>query len=252
MLNDALCRISGILLTMTLGTLPALAEQADYGQIELNGLARDVSWPLNPPGEGYAMVCNVNGEDGFLSIRTGPGADHPVARSLKRLARVHIDTRERRGHWVRVTGASRSFSIEGKRQPDQALPVTGWAHDGHLCSYIDYPAPGEMEDALGLAEERERPAKSEPRSAQCEWDNGTDGEVERYACQFVACNGDGSFSAMRADGYDLNLTIERPGVGTVVEFLDGRRGLEFGRFVRDDKDPACWEAEEGAERLCVR
>ena len=116
----------------------AAAEYADYGRIELNGLARDNSWPLNAPGESYAMVCNVNGPDGFLSIRNGPGTNHGVNRSLKRLATVTVDTSQRRGRWVRVLDAHRSFSTTGQRVDYRPLTVQGWAHDGYLCGFIDY------------------------------------------------------------------------------------------------------------------
>ncbi len=118
--------------------LPAMAERADYGRIELMGLARDTSWPLNAPGESFAMVCNVNGPDGYLSIRTGPGTNHSEARRLNRLARVTVDTSNRRGNWVRVLNADRRFTKDGRSQPYKALPVSGWAHDGYLCSFMDY------------------------------------------------------------------------------------------------------------------
>ncbi len=52
--------------------LPHSAEYATYGEVELTGLARENSWPLNPPGNDNAMVCNVNGPDGFLAIRAEP------------------------------------------------------------------------------------------------------------------------------------------------------------------------------------
>ena len=116
----------------------AIAEYADYGRIELNGLARENAWPLNAPGESYAMVCNVNGPDGFLSIRSGPGSNHGINRNLKRLARVTVDTSQRRGNWVRVLDAGRSFSTTGQPVNYKALTVQGWAHDGYLCDFIDY------------------------------------------------------------------------------------------------------------------
>ena len=121
-----------------LAAAPALAESADYGRIMLNGLARDTSWPLNPPGEAYAMVCNVDGPFGYLSIRSGPGPEHEAERRLKRLATVTVDTGQRQGSWVRVLDAHRTFTESGKRQDYTALTVQGWAHDGHLCDFIDY------------------------------------------------------------------------------------------------------------------
>lgn len=236
-----------------------LAERADYNQIELTGLARDVSWSFNRPGETRAMVCNVNGPDGYLSIRSGPGADHAEARRLKRLATVKVDTRERRGLWVRILGAYRSFSEQGKRQEYQPLPVSGWAHDGYLCSFIDYPAPGDFDrpdDAGTFSPEQSDDevilAQADGKPALCEWNNGTDGPTERYRCRFIPFDGNGSFSVIRDDGYELMLTVEGSGTGSLVEFLDGRRGLEFGRVRRSRTDPACWEAENGSERLCAR
>lgn len=116
----------------------ALAENADYGSIELNGLARDVSWDYNAAGEAYAMVCNVNGPDGYLSIRSGPGSNHGINRNLKRLATVTVDTSQRRGNWVRVLDAHRSFTTNGQRMDYKSLAVQGWAHDGYLCAFTDY------------------------------------------------------------------------------------------------------------------
>ncbi|MGR3484780.1 MAG: hypothetical protein ACU0BF_05505 [Paracoccaceae bacterium] len=118
---------------------PAAAETASYGRIDLHGLARDNSWPLNPPGRSYAMVCNVNGPDGFLSIRNGPGTQHAVNRSLKRLAILDVDTAQRIGNWVAVRGAHRTHHADtGQPVTFRDLPVTGWAHDGYLCDFIDY------------------------------------------------------------------------------------------------------------------
>lgn len=113
------------------------AEVATYGAVDLTGLARE-SWPYNPPGPSNAMVCNVNGPDGFLSIRacTQPGC--PSVRQLKRLAIVFVDTRVRQGHWVYVTGAYRTHSEDGDRLAEsKPLTVRGWAHDGYLCDFLD-------------------------------------------------------------------------------------------------------------------
>ena len=127
-----------MLAAFSLAAEPARAEYANYGAIELNGLARDNAWPLNAPGESYAMVCNVNGPDGFLSIRSGPGTNHGVNRALKRLATVTVDTSQRRGRWVRVLDANREFSTTGQRVGYRSLAVQGWAHDGYLCGFTDY------------------------------------------------------------------------------------------------------------------
>ena len=116
---------------------PAQAEDATYGRIDLTGLARD-NWHLNPPGQWSAMVCNVNGPDGYLSIRSGPGTRYEVKRRLKRLAIVEVDTRVRQGRWIKVVTANRTHSTNGQPQRLKSLHVAGWAHDGYLCDFIDY------------------------------------------------------------------------------------------------------------------
>lgn len=126
-----------MLVVLSLIASGASGEVADYGRISLTGLARE-SWPYNPAGQELAMVCNVNGPDGFLSIRSGPGTQYDVNRRLNRLAILEIDTRERRGHWVRVRTAYRTHSQAGALQAYRSLHVTGWAHDGYLCDFIDY------------------------------------------------------------------------------------------------------------------
>lgn len=220
------------------------AEEASYGLIELLGLSRDTDWPLNASGPTNAMVCNVNGPDRFLSVRSGPGADYPVERSFNRLTILEVDTGQRRGAWIRVLGAHRTHTTDGQPQEYRDLAVTGWAHDGYLCSFIDYPAPGTFEPAPVAA-----PTGS--KSARCEWDNGLGGAVDIYDCAFLAFDGNGSFSVVRDNGYELMLVIEAPGVGSLTEFLDGRRGGELGRFTRSGTDAACWQGSRG-ERLCAR
>lgn len=116
---------------------PAIAEEAVYGSVELTGLARVTDWPLNKPGPSNTMVCNVNGPDGFLSIRSGPGTQHPANRKLNRLAIVEVDTRQRRGNWISVLTAYRTHDINGNRITLKELPVSGWAHDGYLCAFLD-------------------------------------------------------------------------------------------------------------------
>lgn len=115
----------------------ALAEHATYGSVELTGLARDTDWPHNSPGSANTMVCNVNGPDGFVSIRNGPGTNHRVNRSLKRLAIIEVDSGQRRGNWVRVLTAYRTHTTNGRRQNEKSLHVSGWVHDGFLCSFLD-------------------------------------------------------------------------------------------------------------------
>ena len=126
-------RISLIFL-LVFGSI-ANAEYNSYGHVDLNGLARE-TWPLNPPGIEYAMVCNVNGPDGFLSIRLGPGTQHKIARKLNRLATIEIDTRQRKGRWVRVNTAHRDVSKTGKSVAFKSLHVSGWAHDAYLCDFM--------------------------------------------------------------------------------------------------------------------
>lgn len=129
--------IAAMLAALVVTAAPAgVAETRDYGAIYLNGLARD-SWPLNPPGVSYAMVCNVNGPDGFLSVRAGPGTDAPIRRKLNRLAILEVDTRHRSGHWIRVNTAFRSHSKTGRPIAHKSLHVEGWAHDGYLCDFLD-------------------------------------------------------------------------------------------------------------------
>ena len=129
------------LLVLTLLCLSAAtvkAEYASYGSITLAGLSRENSWPHNYLGESFSMVCNVNGPEGFLSVRTGPDTSYPIARNLKRLAILTVDTSAHIGNWVFVKTAHRSHSVDGQllAQPER-LPVTGWAHDGYLCDFLD-------------------------------------------------------------------------------------------------------------------
>ena len=240
-------------LVTAVGAGGALAERADYGQIELTGLAREVSWPLNAPGVANAMVCNVNGPDGFLSIRSGPAASYRSVRKLKRLATVEVDTSRREGNWVRVLTAYRTFTPEGRAQDYNELTVSGWAHDRHLCSFIDYqdpvaeaPAPAPPPSNFGKAITKPR-----EKSALCEWDTGY-GPLEVYECQFIALDDRGSFSVVRSDGHELVLDVSQPGTGNLTEFIDDRRIIEYGRFDRSDVDRACWNSTTGNEAICAR
>lgn len=115
--------------------MPLGAEIASYGEVELTGLARE-SWPYNPAGPSYAMVCNVNGPDGFLSIRSGPGTNYDIRRKLNRLAVIEVDTRQRTGRWVAVRTAYRDVTKDGFGQRYKSLHVVGWAHDAYLCDFI--------------------------------------------------------------------------------------------------------------------
>ena len=115
---------------------PAPAQNATFGDIELLDLAR-YSWPLNPPMVQPAMVCNVEGPDGYLSIRSGPGTKHKANRKLKRLAIVDVDSGQRKGNWIKVVTAYRTHTPGGTPQTYKKLHVTGWAHDGYLCDFLD-------------------------------------------------------------------------------------------------------------------
>ena len=115
--------------------LQATAETRHYQNVYLHGLQR-VHWPYGGSGLSKAMVCNVNGPDGFLTVRAGPGTQHAKARAFNRLAILRIDTTNRKGRWVRVLGAHRTVTPQGAHQSFKDLPVVGWAHDGYLCSYV--------------------------------------------------------------------------------------------------------------------
>ena len=106
---------------------PAMAERGHSGNVYLKGLARDV-WPDS--GLWRAMVCNVNGPDGFLSVCAGAGTNFEVVRSFNRLAVLNLDLSQRRGRWVRVTGAtamsrSRAIQLHGATCPCGAGCMTG-------------------------------------------------------------------------------------------------------------------------------
>ncbi|WP_298857688.1 SH3 domain-containing protein [uncultured Sulfitobacter sp.] len=125
-----------LLVVAALCAAPVAAERRSYGDVLLRGLARDF-WVQQPAAKAWrAMVCNVNGPDGFLSVRSGPGTGFKVARSFERLAVIDLDLTERRGRWVRVTGAHRQMSPEGIRVQRRNLPVQGWVHDGYLCAFV--------------------------------------------------------------------------------------------------------------------
>lgn len=117
-------------------SLPAAAEYRNYGEVSLNGLSRNHSWQLQTPGVTYSMVCNVNGPDGFLSVRRCTGTNCQIERNLKRLAILEVDTNNRYGNWVYVRTAFRTHSEDGyELARTQDLHVSGWAHDGYLCDY---------------------------------------------------------------------------------------------------------------------
>jgi len=115
----------------------AIAEEAVYGSVWLNGLAKYNSWPLNSAGPANAMVCNVNGPDGFLAVRACASTDCKINRSFRRLAVLEVNTAIRSGNWVYVTGAYRNTDEWGNDLAEtKILPVNGWAHDNYLCDFI--------------------------------------------------------------------------------------------------------------------
>ena len=125
------------LAALVVSTSPSLAEEATYGSVDLTGLARN-SFGYNPPGLDNVMVCNVNGPDGFLTIRNGPGTNYASNRKLNRLAILEVDTGDRQGRWIWVNTAYRTHTKNGRRLANiKDLHVTGWAHDGYLCDFLD-------------------------------------------------------------------------------------------------------------------
>ena len=114
------------------------AEWATYENVELYGLSRDGSWNEVGSKYRYSMVCNVNGDDGFLSVRSCASTDCKIKRNLKRLAtvRVNITQTKQNGNWVRVTTAFRTHTEDGFQYDEtKDLHVSGWAHTGYLCDF---------------------------------------------------------------------------------------------------------------------
>jgi len=126
--------LRGAVAAMLLLPSAAQAEFAVYGEVELAGLAR-VNWPLSRIAQLDAMVCNVNGPDGFLTVRSGPDTSYPKVRAFNRLAILTVDIREWSGNWVRIVDGYRTVTQNGISQPVKELPVYGWAHTGYLCDF---------------------------------------------------------------------------------------------------------------------
>ena len=126
--------MAAALATACLSSGPAQAEFAVYGEVELAGLAR-VNWPLSRIAQLDAMVCNVNGPDGFLTVRSGPDTSYPKVRAFNRLAILTVDIREWSGNWVRIVDGYRTVTKNGRSQQLKELPVYGWAHTGYLCDF---------------------------------------------------------------------------------------------------------------------
>jgi len=128
-------KLALILLAITF-SLPAQAEYKRYGSVTLQGLSRDQAWPSESPGATYSMVCNVNGPDGYLNVRSCAGTNCSVNRTLRRLAIVQLNTEYRYGHWVWVDTAFRYHTEDGYPLAEaRSLPVTGWVHDAYLCDF---------------------------------------------------------------------------------------------------------------------
>ncbi len=122
-------------LALACAALPtgALAESGTFGAVRLVGLAAP-GWgqgdPLATP-----MVCNVNGPDGWLAVRAGPGTEHVIRRKLKRLVVFEVNTDARVGPWVQVWTAYRLTDQNGNPIAKKSLHVEGWAHTGYLCDW---------------------------------------------------------------------------------------------------------------------
>ncbi len=123
----------GLIAGGLLGASGAIAEERVYNDIRLVGLAA----PKWGPGDPLAtpMVCNVNGPDGWLAVRAGPGTEYEARRKLKRLVVFEVNTDERVGPWVRVWTAYRLTDQDGRRIAKKSLHVEGWAHTGYLCDW---------------------------------------------------------------------------------------------------------------------
>ena len=111
----------------------ASSEQGNYGEIRLTGLAHP-TWGVGDP-LATPVVCNVNGPDGWLAVRAGPGTQYEARRKLKRLVVFEVNTDERVGPWVKVWTAYRLTDSDGRRIAKKSLHVEGWAHTGYLCNW---------------------------------------------------------------------------------------------------------------------
>lgn len=125
-----------LLIGLALLSTTAWAEYGRYGNVTLQGLSRN-AWEYRDLGLQYTMVCNVNGRDGFLSVRSGPGTQYGIRRQLNRLAILTVDTRYRHGNWIYVRTAIRAHDPWGYRLDfTQNLHVEGWAHTGYMCEFL--------------------------------------------------------------------------------------------------------------------
>jgi hypothetical protein len=113
----------------------AHAEKRTYGHVRLDGNSR-TSGSLNPPGLADVMVCNVNGPDGFLSVRSGAGSNYTELRKMLRLAIVTVDSEQHYGHWIYVVDGYRNTTPQGEYLGyNKGLDVQGWVNDKYLCDF---------------------------------------------------------------------------------------------------------------------
>lgn len=110
------------------------AEYRQYGDVILDGLTLDGA-NRNSKSH-FSMVCNVNGPDGFLSVRSGPGTKYKERRKLNRLARLTVNPRYQKNGWIPVETADRFYSKNGySLSRSKSLHVEGWAHSNYICDY---------------------------------------------------------------------------------------------------------------------
>ena len=125
----------GIVSALAFFPLASSADTGCYGDYCMNDTINNYYdfYTHFPGAEVSVWVCNVNGPDGFLSVRDGPGTEYPILRKLERFANVTIDSDDRIGSWVRVLSADREISKNGYDQEYVDLHVAGWAHENFLC-----------------------------------------------------------------------------------------------------------------------
>jgi len=129
--------VCSLVLMVCLLPFPVLSEEGTFGSITLGGLARE-NWDLNPPGDVYAMVCNVEAPDQTLPVYAGPGADHDVLHRLDRLTTIDVHTGTREGEWIKVISVIKEYSTEGVPLDEtKTVPVDGWVSDAFVCDYFD-------------------------------------------------------------------------------------------------------------------
>ena len=125
----------GIVSALAFFPLASSADTGCYGDYCMNDTINNYyDFYTHFPGSVvYVWVCNVNGPDDFMSVRSGPGTQYPTSGELERFANVTINSDERVGRWVRVLSADRNISKDGYDQKHVDLRVAGWAHQNFLC-----------------------------------------------------------------------------------------------------------------------